>query len=59
MLSRNNLRINSVYVAMSRTVSSRFLRMNLNPLRERHERDTVISEHILAALRDRDVQIVY
>nr|WHI94634.1 helicase-primase helicase subunit [Equid alphaherpesvirus 1]WHI94715.1 helicase-primase helicase subunit [Equid alphaherpesvirus 1] len=56
---RNNLRINSVYVAMSRTVSSRFLRMNLNPLRERHERDTVISEHILAALRDRDVQIVY
>ncbi|AIL02974.1 helicase-primase helicase subunit [Equid alphaherpesvirus 3] len=56
---RNNLRLNSVYVAMSRTVSSKFLRMNLNPLRERHERDSVISEHILAALRDREVHIVY
>ncbi|QPI70167.1 helicase-primase helicase subunit [Equid herpesvirus 6] len=56
---RNNLRLNSVYVAMSRTVSSKFLRMNLNPLRERHERDGVISEHILAALRDREVHIVY
>ncbi|ACT88353.1 helicase-primase helicase subunit [Felid alphaherpesvirus 1] len=57
--TRGNLKLNSVYVAMSRTVSSKFLRMNLNPLRERHERDNVISEHILAALRDGGVQIVY
>ncbi|ARS01642.1 helicase-primase helicase subunit [Macacine alphaherpesvirus 1] len=54
-----NLRLNSAYVAMSRTTSSEFLRMNLNPLRERHERDDVISEHILSALRDPDVLIVY
>nr|WBY51156.1 helicase-primase helicase subunit [Monodontid alphaherpesvirus 2] len=54
-----NLRLNSVYVAMSRTVSSRFLRMNLNPLREKHERDNVIGGHILAALRDPNVHIVY
>nr|UNP64278.1 helicase-primase helicase subunit-like protein [Phocid alphaherpesvirus 1] len=57
--TRSNLKLNSVYVAMSRTVSSKFLRMNLNPLRERHERDNEISEHILAALRDGEVQIVY
>ncbi|ADO13823.1 helicase-primase helicase subunit [Saimiriine alphaherpesvirus 1] len=55
----NNIRLNSAYVAMSRTTSSEFLRMNINPLRERHERDDVISEHILAALRDPDVLIVY
>ncbi|UVC67224.1 helicase-primase helicase subunit [Human alphaherpesvirus 1] len=54
-----NLRLNSAYVAMSRTTSSEFLRMNLNPLRERHERDDVISEHILSALRDPNVVIVY
>ncbi|AHM96126.1 helicase-primase helicase subunit [Papiine alphaherpesvirus 2] len=54
-----NLRLNSAYVAMSRTTSSEFLRMNLNPLRERHERDDVISEHILSALRDPEVLIVY
>ncbi|AVT50775.1 helicase-primase helicase subunit [Cervid alphaherpesvirus 2] len=57
--ARGNLRLNAVYVAMSRSVSSRFLRMNLNPLREPHERDTMISEHILAALRDENVHIVY
>ncbi|AQX83368.1 helicase-primase helicase subunit [Canid alphaherpesvirus 1] len=57
--TRSNLKLNSVYVAMSRTVSSKYLRMNLNPLRERHERDNEISEHILAALRDGEVQIVY
>ncbi|SCO83600.1 helicase-primase helicase subunit [Spheniscid alphaherpesvirus 1] len=57
--SRNNLRLNSVYVAMSRVISSEFLRMNVNPLRERHERDDKISEHILAALRDPSVHIVY
>ncbi|AFR32446.1 helicase-primase helicase subunit [Leporid alphaherpesvirus 4] len=54
-----NLRLNSAYVAMSRTTSSEFLRMNLNPLREKHVRDDVISEHILAALRDPNVLIVY
>ncbi|QPO25139.1 helicase-primase helicase subunit [Bovine alphaherpesvirus 2] len=54
-----NLRLNSAYVAMSRTTSSEFLRMNLNPLREKHVRDDVISEHILAALRDPKVLIVY
>ncbi|BBM13177.1 helicase-primase helicase subunit [pteropodid alphaherpesvirus 2] len=54
-----NLRLNSAYVAMSRTTSSEFLKMNLNPLRERHERDDVISEHILSALRDPNVLIVY
>ncbi|CAA06129.1 component of DNA helicase/primase complex [Bovine herpesvirus type 1.1 (strain Cooper)] len=57
--ARGNLRLNAVYVALSRSVSSRFLRMNLNPLREPHERDTMISEHILAALRDENVHIVY
>ncbi|QBM10896.1 DNA replication helicase [Caprine alphaherpesvirus 1] len=57
--ARGNLRLNAVYVAMSRSVSSKFLRMNLNPLREPHERDTMISEHILAALRDKNVHIVY
>ncbi|BAP00684.1 helicase-primase helicase subunit [Pteropodid alphaherpesvirus 1] len=57
--SPTNLRLNSAYVAMSRTTSSEFLKMNLNPLRERHERDDVISEHILSALRDPNVLIVY
>ena len=40
-------------------ISSRFLRMNMNPLREEPERDNGISEHILAALRDGAVHIVY
>ncbi|AQS79211.1 helicase-primase helicase subunit [Ateline alphaherpesvirus 1] len=57
--SAGNIRLNSAYVALSRTTSSEFLRMNINPLRERHERDDVISEHILAALRDPNVLIVY
>ena len=57
--TRANLRMNSVYVAMSRVISSRFLRMNMNPLREEPERDNGISEHILAALRDGAVHIVY
>ncbi|ARD71326.1 helicase-primase helicase subunit [Columbid alphaherpesvirus 1] len=57
--SRTGLRLNSVYVAMSRVVSSQFLRMNINPLRENYARDDNISEHILAALRDPNVHIVY
>ncbi|AMB17003.1 helicase-primase helicase subunit [Macropodid alphaherpesvirus 1] len=57
--SPNTLRLNSAYVAMSRTTSSDFLCMNLNPLRARHERDDIISEHILSALRDPNVLIVY
>nr|UWM40803.1 primase [Human alphaherpesvirus 3] len=55
----DKLRLNSVYVAMSRTVSSRFLKMNLNPLRERYEKSAEISDHILAALRDPNVHVVY
>ncbi|QOD40195.1 helicase-primase helicase subunit [Macropodid alphaherpesvirus 2] len=57
--SPSTLRLNSAYVAMSRTTSSDFLCMNLNPLRARYERDDIISEHILSALRDPNVLIVY
>ncbi|ABU49255.1 UL5 [anatid alphaherpesvirus 1] len=57
--SKNGLRLNSVYVAMSRVVTSEFLRMNINPLREECTREDDISEHILAALRDPNVHIVY
>uniref|UniRef100_A0AAU0K6P8 Helicase n=1 Tax=Anatid alphaherpesvirus 2 TaxID=3080522 RepID=A0AAU0K6P8_9ALPH len=57
--SRTGLRLSSVYVAMSRVVSSQYLRMNINPLRENYARDDTISEHILAALRDPNVHIVY
>ncbi|AAG45742.1 UL5 DNA helicase-primase associated protein [Meleagrid alphaherpesvirus 1] len=57
---QSGLKLSSVYVAMSRVTSSKFLRMNINPLRETHTRDdNNISEHLLAALRDPNVHIVY
>ncbi|AAF66741.1 UL5 [Gallid alphaherpesvirus 2] len=58
--AHSGLKLSSVYVAMSRVTSSKYLRMNINPLRETHSRDdNNISEHLLAALRDPKVHIVY
>ncbi|AEI00207.1 UL5-like protein [Gallid alphaherpesvirus 3] len=58
--AQSGIKLSSVYVAMSRVTSSKFLRMNINPLRETHTRDdNNISAHLLAALRDPKVHIVY
>ncbi|AIU39290.1 helicase-primase helicase subunit [Testudinid alphaherpesvirus 3] len=57
--SENKLKINNVYVAMSRVTSSRYLKMDLNPLRREYEKTQNICGYILEALRNTSVQTVY
>lgn len=59
-LGGRHLKMSHVYVAVSRVISSRYLRMNLNPLRQPDvERNQTICEYILRALRDGRVGTVY
>ncbi|AAQ73741.1 helicase primase subunit [Psittacid alphaherpesvirus 1] len=55
----SQLKLNTAYVAMSRVTSCRYLRMNVNPLRTHYEDTRRVSAHILAALRCKDVKLVY
>lgn len=53
------LKLNTAYVAMSRVTGCKYLRMNVNPLRTHYEDTRGVSAHILAALRCKDVHLVY
>lgn len=57
--SENKLKLNSVYVAMSRVTSSHFLRLNINPLRKEYDDNQSICSNILSALRNRNIKTVY
>ncbi|APZ76307.1 helicase primase subunit/complex protein [Murid herpesvirus 3] len=54
-----NLKLSSIYVAMSRVVDPNNLIMNLNPLRYQYENDNIISHYIIRALKNRNTHLIF
>lgn len=54
-----NLKLSSIYVAMSRVVDPDNLIMNLNPLRLPYENDNSIATHIVEALKNKDTLLIF
>ncbi|UOO01068.1 helicase-primase helicase subunit [Psittacid alphaherpesvirus 5] len=53
------VKLNTAYVAISRVTNSKYLRMNINPLRTKYEDTREISEYIIRALRTPSVRLIY
>lgn len=54
-----NLKLSSIYVAMSRVVDPDNLIMNVNPLRLSYENDNVISKYIVKALKNKNTFLIF
>lgn len=54
-----NLKLSSIYVAMSRVVNPDNLVMNLNPMRLPYENNNFITNHIVKALKNKDTMLIF